>query len=90
MTNSKLWIAINGNILLFSLVFGMAATTKFDKVRAQLHNRNAILTGMIGQFLILPLLGFLMIKTIGTKLDSSVGISLLVVTSSPGGAYSNW
>ena len=44
--------------------------------------------GVVLQFAILPLLGFLVVKFCG--LDRSAGISLLVVTSSPGGSYSNW
>lgn len=44
--------------------------------------------GVFLQFAILPMLGFLVVKFGG--LERSAGISLLVVTSSPGGSYSNW
>ena len=81
--------SIAGNILLFALVFGMSATVKIENVKEQLQNRKAIMVGVVCQFLLLPLLGFLAVKTVG-GFDHSVGVSLLVVTSSPGGAYSNW
>jgi hypothetical protein len=34
------------------------------------------------------MLGFFVVKSL--NLDSGIGITLLVVTSSPGGSYSNW
>jgi predicted Na+-dependent transporter len=82
------WIAIAGNLLLFALVFGMSATVDTVSCRQQVRNVKAILTGAFCQFIILPLLGFLVVKTL--DLSSGMGITLLVVTSSPGGSYSNW
>ena len=79
---------IAGNILLFLLVFGMSATVDIHMLVAQLKNAKAICMGIFLQFFILPLCGFLVVKFF--ELERSVGISLLVVTSSPGGSYSNW
>lgn len=80
--------AIAADLLLFFLVFGMSATTDIGHVRKQLRNRNALLTGISLQFVILPFVGFVMVKLL--RLDAPLGITLLVVTSSPGGSYSNW
>lgn len=80
--------SIGGNLLLFILVFGMSATVEISDVREQLNNKKAILTGICCQFILLPLLGFLVVFFM--KLPHAVGITLLVVTSSPGGSYSNW
>lgn len=44
--------------------------------------------GVFLQFVVLPICGFLVVKFI--ELDRATGISILVVTSSPGGSYSNW
>ncbi|KAL7570285.1 hypothetical protein ACA910_020706 [Epithemia clementina (nom. ined.)] len=77
-----------GNVLLFLLVFGMSATVSTDNMRSQLQNTKAILTGLLLQFLVLPFLGFATVKIL--RLDDTMGITLLVVTSSPGGSYSNW
>ena len=79
---------VAGNVLLFFLVFGMSATVDIHCMVAQLKNAKAILMGVFLQFVVLPLCGFLVVKFI--DLDRATGISLLVVTSSPGGSYSNW
>mmetsp|Transcript_2712 Transcript_2712/g.3841 ORF Transcript_2712/g.3841 Transcript_2712/m.3841 type:complete len:87 (+) Transcript_2712:252-512(+) len=81
-------IEFAGNFLLFLLVFGMSATVDIGCLVSQLKNKKAICTGIFLQFFVLPLLGFLVVKIL--KLDEAVGVTLLVVTSSPGGSYSNW
>mgnify|MGYP006151673057 CR=1 FL=1 len=82
------FITLAGNLLLFALVFGMSATVDIKALVAQMKNKKAILTGCFLQFGILPLLGFIVVKTL--QLNETMGITLLVVTSSPGGSYSNW
>jgi predicted Na+-dependent transporter len=79
---------IAGNVLLFFLVFGMSATVDIYCMVAQLKNIKAIMMGVFLQFVVLPICGFLVVKFI--ELDRATGISILVVTSSPGGSYSNW
>ncbi len=79
---------IFSNLLLFFLVFGMSATVEIGHMRRQLNNRRAFLTGLSMQFIILPFLGFLVVTML--RLDAPLGITLLVITSSPGGSYSNW
>jgi len=82
------WLEVIGNLLLFFLVFGMSATVDVGSLREQLGNVKGIFTGIFLQFFVLPFLGFLTVKVL--KLDDTMGITLLVVTSSPGGSYSNW
>lgn len=79
---------IIGNVLLFALVFGMSATVDASSMQHQVRNKKAILLGIFCQFILLPLLGFISVKLL--DLDASLGVTLLVVTSSPGGSYSNW
>ena len=55
---------------------------------AQMKNAKAILMGVFLQFVIMPLCGFLVVRFM--QFDRATGISILVVTSSPGGSYSNW
>lgn len=81
-------IELAGNLLLFTLVFAMSATVDMNCFKEQLRNRNAILTGLFLQFFVLPFLGFLVVTVL--SLEKVIGIMLLVVTSSPGGSYSNW
>mmetsp|Transcript_40026 Transcript_40026/g.93963 ORF Transcript_40026/g.93963 Transcript_40026/m.93963 type:complete len:363 (-) Transcript_40026:224-1312(-) len=77
-----------GYFLLFALVFSMAATVDINCFAAQLKNSKAILLGMALQFILMPFLGFLVVEML--DLDKAVGVTLLVITSSPGGSYSNW
>ncbi len=60
----------------------------FSHFRKQLNNKKAIGIGILLQFIVLPLLGFTVLKVL--KLEKIYGITLLIITSSPGGAYSNW
>lgn len=77
-----------GHALLFILVFCMSCTVDIGCLAEQVRNKYAILTGIFLQFGILPLLGFAVVKVLA--LNHAMGITLLVVTSSPGGSYSNW
>lgn len=83
--------SIVSSIFLFLLIFGLSATVDIRHLRQELRNKFALCTGVFMQFLIMPLLGFfsvLVLRNFG--LTQAMGISLLVVTSSPGGSYSNW
>lgn len=66
----------------------MSATVDFSHFQAQIKNLRAIFTGLFLQFIVLPFLGFAVVKA--ANFDSVMGITLLIITSSPGGAYSNW
>ena len=76
------------NLLLFLLVMGLASTVDIKNMKAQLKNFKAIGLGLFCQFFLLPFLGWAVIEMF--KLPVPVGITLLVVVSSPGGSYSNW
>lgn len=82
------FFGIVGSLLLFCLVFGMSATVDIHSLQSQLHNVRAIGTGLVLQFLVLPLVGFLTVKIF--NMDHTTGVVLLVICSSPGGSYSNW
>lgn len=86
--NLPVLVNVVGNILLFALVFGMSATVDVNHLQTQVKNVKAISTGLAFQFIVLPFLGFLVVKTF--DLSHPTGLTLLVVTSSPGGSYSNW
>jgi len=76
------------NLFLFLLVMGMASTVDIRIMRQQLHNCKAISIGLFCQFFLMPLFGYLV--TIAFKLPVPVGVTLIIVVSSPGGSYSNW
>jgi len=81
-------LELMGNFLLFALVFGMSATVDTECMKQQVKNKKAIMLGIFCQFVLLPFLGFAIVNLM--ELDANIGITLLVVTSSPGGSYSNW
>jgi hypothetical protein len=65
-----------------------ASTVDIRNMRKQLNNKKAIATGVFCQFVLLPFLGWAIVELF--RLPPPVGITLLVVVSSPGGSYSNW
>lgn len=82
--------AVISNIFLFFLIFGMSATVDVKNLKHQLTNRFAIGCGVSMQFFIMPFLGFLSIMAFQNNgMTRPMAITLLVVTSSPGGSYSN-
>jgi predicted Na+-dependent transporter len=79
------------NVFLFFLIFGLSATVDVKNMKRQLTNRFAIGCGVAMQFIVMPLLGFVAVVSLRNQgLSEAMGIALLVVTSSPGGSYSNW
>lgn len=77
------------NAFLFALVFGLSATVETDELWMQLRNKRAVGTGALMQFVVMPFLGYFAVRAFGDALSPGVGIILLVVTSSPGGSFSN-
>lgn len=88
MTGVETAATVISNALLFLLVFGMSSTVDIRNMKQQLQNWRAICTGLFCQFVLLPFLGFCCVKIF--NFPPSVGITLLIVVSSPGGSYSNW
>lgn len=60
-------------------------------MKRQLQNKFAIGCGVAMQFIIMPILGAMAVWAFKNNgFTEPIGIILLVVTSSPGGSYSNW
>lgn len=88
---AELISAILSNVFLFFLIFGLSATVDCTNLKRQLSNKFAIATGVAMQFLIMPVLGYLAVTMFHHQgFTEAMGITLLVVTASPGGSYSNW
>jgi hypothetical protein len=80
--------AVMTNLLLFFLIFCMSATVNLKELKHQLSNKFAIGTGVMMQFLFMPLLGFISVVAFeSVGYTRAMGVSLLVVTASPGGSY---
>lgn len=91
-STKDLFSAITTNVLLFFLIFGLSATVEVKNLKKQLTNKAAIFAGVAMQFLIMPFLGFISIFMLRNApgFSQAMSITLLVVTSSPGGTFSNW
>jgi predicted Na+-dependent transporter len=76
------------NLLIFSLVFGMAGSVNSHAHKKQLMNKGACISGIFLQFVISPMIGFMLVKFL--NLDFYTGIPVIALTSSPGGIFSNW
>jgi predicted Na+-dependent transporter len=93
---SSLTSAALSNLCLFLLIFGLSATVHCRRMQRHVAtNRRAMAMGLAIQYILLPLLGFVTV-TLATRFAGSasftppMGLLLLVVTSSPGGSFSNW
>jgi predicted Na+-dependent transporter len=90
-TPLAIFSAVMSNLLLFFLIFGLSATVNLKDLQHQITNKFAIGSGVAMQFIIMPLLGFVAIMLFhNNEFTQPMAISLLVVTASPGGSYSNW
>lgn len=88
---NKVVVDVLTKSLLFLLIFGMSGTVDVKNLKQQVKNKKAILTGLLMQFIIMPFFGFLAVISLKEKgLTPSVGVTILMVTASPGGSYSNW
>lgn len=86
--DARILVEALSHVLLFCLVFGMSATVDVGHLKSQLNNGRAIATGLSLQFVVLPFIGFCVVKSL--SLDYPTGLTLLIITTSPGGSYSNW
>jgi len=81
-------IAILSNLLLFLLIGGMAGSCDAKMLRKRFKHFRGIGAGLLSQFVILPILGFTALTVFPQ--EPAVAVTLLVVTSSPGGGFSGW
>ncbi len=77
-------------LLLFFLVFGMSASVDIGELRNQMQTKLTFIVGLAMQFIVMPFLGFVSVFTFKNYgLTTPMGLTLLMVTASPGGSYSN-
>ena len=83
--------AVISNCLLFLLISGMAGSCDAQQLRQRFTTINGfkgIAAGLVCQFVLLPLLGFVALTIFPQS--PATAISLLVVTTSPGGGFSGF
>ncbi len=76
------------NAILSIVMFSIALDLKPSDFRALLRTPKALLTGMVAQFVVLPVLTFLMLLV--TNPQPSIALGLILVAACPGGNISNF
>mmetsp|Transcript_35916 Transcript_35916/g.86460 ORF Transcript_35916/g.86460 Transcript_35916/m.86460 type:complete len:445 (-) Transcript_35916:65-1399(-) len=82
------WQGLTAYFLLFLLKFCMAASVNVKQLLQRFDRKQGIYIGLFCQFLLLPLIGLSIVLLF--RLHYVIAISLIVVTSCPGGTASNW
>lgn len=75
------------NTLLGIVMFGMGMTLKLSDFKVVFTKPKAVITGIFSQFIIMPLLAFVLVKVF--NLDTALAIGVILVGSCPGGTSSN-
>ena len=77
----------NVNTLLGIVMFGMGMTLKLSDFKVVFTKPKAVITGILSQYIIMPLLAFLLVKIF--NLDPALAVGVILVGSCPGGTSSN-
>ncbi len=83
--SSGLWVL---NIVLAVVMFGVALSITIDDFKHILRQPKLVLVGVLSQFILLPLLTFLLIIII--KPQPSIALGMMMVAACPGGNISNF
>ncbi len=76
------------NIALAFIMFGVALDIRIEEFKAIIKNPKSVVTGIVSQFVLLPLLSFLLILILNPS--PSVALGMILVASCPGGNISNF
>jgi len=80
-----LWVL---NITLALIMFGVALGISFSDFKRLFKNPKILLTGIISQFILLPLVTFIFIKLVDPM--PSIALGMMMVAACPGGNISNF
>ena len=80
-----LWVL---NITLALIMFGVALGISLDDFKRLFKNPKIVLTGIISQFILLPLVTFIFIKLVNPM--PSIALGMMMVAACPGGNISNF
>ena len=81
----SLWVL---NITLAIIMFGVALGITFKDFKRLLKTPKIVLTGIISQFILLPLVTFIFIKLVNPM--PSIALGMMMVAACPGGNISNF
>ncbi|SDS58859.1 bile acid:Na+ symporter, BASS family [Formosa sp. Hel1_31_208] len=83
--SNGLWVL---NIALAIVMFGVALGISIDDFKSLLKTPKLVLVGVLAQFVLLPLLTFLVIVIV--KPQPSIALGMMIVAACPGGNISNF
>ncbi len=84
-SSDNLWAV---NITLAVIMFGVALDIKISDFKNLLNSPKAVIVGIISQFLLIPLVTFLLVIIISPK--PSIALGMMMVAACPGGNVSNF
>ena len=78
------------NITLAFIMFGVALEIKFEHFRNVFVQKKTPVIGFISQFLILPLLTFILVIALNKFITPTIAMGMILVAACPGGNISNF
>ena len=72
---------------LFLIMFGIGMTLRLSNFKNIFHYPKAIVVGLIGQLILLPLIAFILALIF--RLPAELAVGLIIISLAPGGATSN-
>ncbi|TCN27281.1 bile acid:sodium symporter family protein [Mesobacillus foraminis] len=81
------WIGPHISLLLGIIMFGMGMTLSLDDFKEVFSHPKKVFIGVFAQYLIMPLLAYLL--AVALKLPDEVAVGVILVGSCPGGTSSN-
>ncbi|MFO7723370.1 MAG: bile acid:sodium symporter family protein [Bacteroidales bacterium] len=78
------------NITLAFIMFGVALEIKVEHFRQVINRPKSVLVGFGSQFILLPAVTFLVVKSLGNVISPAVAMGMILVASCPGGNISNF
>lgn len=75
------------NLLLALMMFGASLSVKWSDFRLLLIAPKAPAIGLLSQFVLLPLITYLLTRIL--QVDASIALGMILVASCPGGSFSN-
>ena len=82
----KIWL----DIVIGFIMFGIAIGLKLSDFKILLSNPKPILVGFLSQFVLMPLLTFVLAISLSQFITPSIGLGMILVAACPGGNVSNY
>ena len=82
----KIWL----DIVIGFIMFGIALGLKLSDFKILVSNPKPIIVGFLSQFVLMPLLTFILEISLSQFISPSIGLGMILVASCPGGNISNY